>query len=394
MGPGIRGFLIFLAAFGLFLVVFLGIFFFFYRSLRIIRASQPPLMAMVLVGEALAAIRVVNGTRNETDSVCDANAWLGHLAFVMVFGGLCLKMWRVDKIINQKSFKRVKITDFDMFIRAMIAIIFIVGFLIAITVAGKPYAELRVDNIRNTDYYITECKQEIVHIESALFAIEAVFLLWGIRLCNATKDAPSTVNESLIISISASIIIVIAGVLIPVIYLLELDAVTVSILSGLGFSFAQIFTTATLFIPNALAIFTGKHEPDKNKIVANAFAGNMVSPDGRSSDSYDAAAKVLLQACAKAMHNLSPDERCVLGHNQIDYWRGILLRLDEAHSQAASQKGSVLAGNAFSVDKTSEAASEIASSYVADDKEGDDDGVTKNTNGMTTETNTSGFEKA
>ena len=43
-----------------------------------------------------------------TDASCTAALWLEGLGFVLIYGSLCAKTYRVDKIFNNKKLKRLR----------------------------------------------------------------------------------------------------------------------------------------------------------------------------------------------------------------------------------------------------------------------------------------------
>lgn len=268
-------------------------------------------------------------------------------------------MWRVDKVINIRSIKRVKITDRDMMLYGSLLVLVVAGLLIIVSVHGHPHVELSVETLANVDTYINECRQDVPDVEHAMYAIEAAFLLWGIRLCNATKDAPSSVNESLAISVAATIIIVLAGAIIPIAYLVNLDPVSVDVLAAFGFGIGQISTTLIIFLPKALSIFRGeetglKADPSKftTKPGLSSMSTSSLGKEGASSSAglasrLETNSADLQQACAKALHGIGVDDKFAMAHGQIAYWRRILMIAEEHYnSQGHSMKNSSVASTA------------------------------------------------
>ena len=51
----------------------------------------------------------------------------------------------------------------------------------------KTYVAIGIRTIANTDTYSYECHEDVHEMEDALFGIEAFFVIWGVRLTNATK---------------------------------------------------------------------------------------------------------------------------------------------------------------------------------------------------------------
>lgn len=97
MNAGISGVLVALSALGLLSVLALSIYFYQHRYSGLIKASQPPMMILVLLGEIMIALRVLFASFpvGRDVWVCHGNMWFGHLGFCMAYGGLFLKMWRI-----------------------------------------------------------------------------------------------------------------------------------------------------------------------------------------------------------------------------------------------------------------------------------------------------------
>lgn len=96
-------------------------------------------------------------------------------------------MWRVDKIINTRSLKRVKITNNDIFVMGCVTTVLICIYLAVLTAVSEPYIDFTVVTTNNTDVYSYECHEKALEMEEALFALEIFFIIWGVRLTNATK---------------------------------------------------------------------------------------------------------------------------------------------------------------------------------------------------------------
>lgn len=179
-----------IGAIGVVYVLGISIVLFYRRNSKLMKASQPPMVAIVLLGEILAFIRVFFGGEHPTPEICIKHFWYGHLAFVMVFGGLSFKTWRVYKIISNTSLKRVRISAFDVLRRTLILISFTVVYIIIVqTVAVSTIKETHI-TISNQSTYHIDCHFKYHQLETALYVLEALLLVYGANLCNAAKDAP------------------------------------------------------------------------------------------------------------------------------------------------------------------------------------------------------------
>ena len=261
-------------------------------------------------------------------------------------------MWRVDKIINSKSLKRVQITNTDIARLGCAAAALLIVYMLVLTVAGKPYTTLVINTVRNQDTYIYACEQQVPEIQIALFAVEAFFVAWGIRLCNATKNAPSAVNESSFIAGATATIIVLSALGLPIIYLLDLNPVSEEIIAGFVFCAGMFATLAVLFGPKALSLYLGEEVDSKMGI-------NMKAAAAKVSQEQPTSEGALMDACARALKGLSLDDKFALCQRQLVYWRTMLMVVEERRSSdtgsgsGASSAVSVVRRNMSSNDNKS-----------------------------------------
>jgi Na+-transporting NADH:ubiquinone oxidoreductase subunit NqrB len=68
--------------------------------------------------------------------------------------------------------------------------------LAILTGVGRPQIGEQTIELSNHATQLMECTFDYSEFHSALFAVEAVILLIGARLCFAVKDVPDAVNES------------------------------------------------------------------------------------------------------------------------------------------------------------------------------------------------------
>jgi hypothetical protein len=259
---------------------------FTYRTTKLIKASQPGMMCFILLGGAIGSIRVINTGLDITDSSCISGLWLGHLSFVLVFGGLLIKTWRVNRIINSISLKRVKITASDVFKMMLVVLAFAVIYMSLLTWVGLPHqSALTIEKSNHATRYL-RCTFVYSQFHSALFALEAFILLYGamsvqymtnitfiyliyivtiFRLCWKTKNVPDAVNESKFIafgkkSLSSSfleilyVMVYIEILAMGIIVLISSLVFPIVLLIGLMPTLQQIITTIAIFIANIAAI--------------------------------------------------------------------------------------------------------------------------------------------
>ena len=93
--------LLIIAIIVLLMTIFLIIFFILKQKHKLIKASQPIMIGIILIGQLFSAIKIlIVALFPITDMTCNLGLWFAHLAFVLVFGSLFVKTYRVDCIVN------------------------------------------------------------------------------------------------------------------------------------------------------------------------------------------------------------------------------------------------------------------------------------------------------
>jgi hypothetical protein len=94
------------------------------RSHRVIIASSPLFLLMMLLGALIMYVGVILWSLYNTDVVCNATAWCIGIGFIVLFGSLFGRTFRILQIITKSKFRPVKFTNTRLF--------FFVGILVGI----------------------------------------------------------------------------------------------------------------------------------------------------------------------------------------------------------------------------------------------------------------------
>lgn len=123
IGPIGRGVALALAVLLMLSSVALGVWTWVHKSAMIIKASQPFFLVLICFGVFLmgmSAVPLAVGYPNQSVEVlsvcCMAKYWLFILGFGLTFATLFAKLWRVVKIMNNASFRRIEATVLDVLI--------------------------------------------------------------------------------------------------------------------------------------------------------------------------------------------------------------------------------------------------------------------------------------
>ena len=169
---------------------------------RLITASQPGMLFLILLGAAVASIRVILATLDITDVTCVVGKWLQHLAFGLVFGALILRIWRLKKLMTS-GVRRVIVTlgRVQQMLAAGLALL--CAYLLIDTFVGQPHKSYEVEKVNAaTINHLIRCENRKPIITYVLYCIEAIVLIIGARICWNTKDVPDAVNDSKYIAMS------------------------------------------------------------------------------------------------------------------------------------------------------------------------------------------------
>jgi hypothetical protein len=333
MPPALSGIFFFLGALGLCVCSLIGVYFYYHRNSNLIKASQPPMLGLILLGEVVTSLRVivagivVSSDDGTSDWKCAADLWFGHLGPCLIFSAIFLKMWRIDKVINSGGLKRVKITNTDIFLYGCVAVGLVTTYLAILDGVAKPHVKMSVFTLNNQDTHHFYCDEYISEMEDALFGVEAFLILWGIRLAFATRNAPSVVNESASVAAASGVIIVLFGVGLPVAHLLDLDTVTNEIIAGFFFSIGIFATLGFAFGSKVYHLLFGEKDVASKLKIKNINAHIERSFRGQGIDT---------KAAHDVLKNKTLDEQFAHCKKEIAYWQAVLVAVEEKRSSDSS----------------------------------------------------------
>ena len=173
------------------LAVCLGVFIFIYRESKIIKASSPVFMEIIAFGIVLMYFEITLGYFEDSVLLCIARSWLYHTGFILAFGSLLLKTWRIAVIFRLRTAKMIELTDKTLLKYLMLMLVVVLCYLMIWTWTQTHEFEIK----KTTDgYKYRRCVRE--WFSNAIEIGEFLLLLWGVWLCLRVRNAPSAYNES------------------------------------------------------------------------------------------------------------------------------------------------------------------------------------------------------
>lgn len=324
---------------------------YYYRKNKLLKASQPMMMVIVLVGALFSVSRVLSGSNPIDDSVCVSNVWFGHLAFAMVFGSLVMKTWRIHLIVNT-GLKRVKVTP-NMIMIAMGSLVsFFAVYLVVLTAVGDPHKEFIYRDLGKQQIMLLPyCVEKYSQFSSTLYCIEACMILQGARLCWWTKDVPDAVNDSKNVAMAMYAIMFISSVVFPIVYLLGLDPAVAALISGIGFAIGTLTALIVLFGPKTWLLWQGAILDSKLGIIMPGGKNKNLIGHSKVADKVENTEMPVMSTQVNMNFGKSyADQNSKLCREQIVRWQSLLLQVENgvglptssqhsSHSQAQQSEG-------------------------------------------------------
>lgn len=310
-----------------------------YGFTRLIKASQAEMMYMLEFGGLLAGGRILSAALPMSNGSCVANIWLGHLSFWFVFASLSVKTYRVHRIINNTSLKRVKFTPKDTLMMVGTVVFAVTVYLAIETGVGWPHMSFISTTLSNQTTNKLECAFRYAQFNTTLYVLEGVALLLVARLCWAIKDAPDSVNESKFIAMAMAVIILLCALVMPIVYLLDLVPWQQELIASVFFGVAGMAAQAIIVGPKAFVLLQGldvggldgklveQTRPQGSSRVLDSMAAAAMKKekkekkkDKRAAEEEKTGELILASSVLKGPYA----ERVVICREQLAKWRAML----------------------------------------------------------------------
>ena len=170
-------------------VVAVLLFYGFVRKSRLLKASQPIMMLLMMMSMLWGCIRVSLATATlPTQPVCVTRFWFGHLAFTIV-PTLLAKTLRVHLVVNAKMRKvKIKTSAVVAFTSALIAVM--VVLMVLLTPLNKE--DVYFDDYTAVTGQVTHkyfCESRDFKVDFILYAYEMLLLVVCLKVSRAVHDA-------------------------------------------------------------------------------------------------------------------------------------------------------------------------------------------------------------
>ncbi|XP_072030368.1 gamma-aminobutyric acid type B receptor subunit 1-like [Amphiura filiformis] len=243
-----------------------------YRTQKTVKMSSPYLNNIIIIGSILIyASVIISGLDSNVISIntfaatCQIRAWLLSTGFVLGFGSMFSKTWRVYRVAALKTPKRRILTDKHLFI--MVFVFFCIDVIVltlwqiidpiyVVTIDLYERMDPHVTNGRIVPY-IEQCTSDyLVYWMAALYAYKGLLLLFGTFLAWETKKVTiPALNDSKLIGICVYNTVVLCIVGVSVSFLITNDTSALYIFTSSIIIFCATVTLVVLFVPKIISVY-------------------------------------------------------------------------------------------------------------------------------------------
>eukprot|EP00596_Hydrurales_sp_CCMP1899_P000319 CAMPEP_0119034848 /NCGR_PEP_ID=MMETSP1177-20130426/1866_1 /TAXON_ID=2985 /ORGANISM="Ochromonas sp, Strain CCMP1899" /LENGTH=916 /DNA_ID=CAMNT_0006992625 /DNA_START=611 /DNA_END=3364 /DNA_ORIENTATION=+ len=255
-----------MAAINLAVVVFFMVILVVYKKTRLLKASQPNMMWIIITANLFNVARTITSTYQVSVTTCTLSIWFGHLAFIAVIA-MFAKTLRIF-IIIKSGLRRIKITARNVLLFTACFYMGWILYLMFFSIFALPTILTQITTALNGQAtVIRSCQAPVPGVAVALYVVEGIFLLASAVLCYVTRAVPDAINEAQVIAISLTIYVAVCVIGFPLTFAGGLDHRDQELVIGVCFFVAGIGSTVFYFGTKAYLLLTGADLNAQFKIV-------------------------------------------------------------------------------------------------------------------------------
>ena len=276
------------------------------RKHRVIRASQPLFLYMILFGCCISTTTIIffgqddSGDRDKAGDVnCMLQPFFYSFGFIFSFAALFAKVTRIVKIFGNKKLSRVTITWIDMM--KPIVILLVVDLVILFIWSGSDSKLEWVREAKTTDSLgnILEstgmCKSKEGSpwvFGGIILALHFSVLVYGNYMCYQGRNAGTAFSESKYVFMAMVSNLQIMALGVPMLVMVY-DNPTSNYFMRTGIVFFNdVGVMLLIFIPKFMLVYYGSEEDLASATSTQTSAGQTKTGGGATSDHADHAARV------------------------------------------------------------------------------------------------------
>lgn len=231
--------------------------FIFHNRTHAVTVIASPVFCMIIIGGVLLshlAVMIYMHVRNNAG--CMTFPWLGNYAFVIIFGALFAKTWRIDMIFSRtKKLKTKKRAISNTLLFIIIGLMLLVEtFIMGLWQGLSPLKY--TFSVSGTESYYTCKSKNGVYFFAASIAYKALLMVWGMYLVIKTRNIDSDFRESTFIGWVIYAVFFTCAVIVTICLILKTNIVGVFVLIIIGFWIVSCAVIGAIFIPKLIEIIS------------------------------------------------------------------------------------------------------------------------------------------
>ena len=260
---------------------------FVFRGKKVVRASQPPFLVMLVIGAILSSCAIIpmgtetnyristdpfsgatigsNPDIDKVDAACMAVPWLYGIGFSLVYAALFSKIWRVKLLFQAALEMRRRAVGYKDVMFVLVAMLFVELALLVAWQVASPHRWEREVTLESAEGYVLEsvgkCESDSGwYFMATIVGFHIFCLFYALILCWQAKHIPSEFADSNSVSLSVIMVFQISILAIPIAAMVQ-DETDVFYFVRACALFLQSFTVLCLiFLPKMYKTFQGDDE--------------------------------------------------------------------------------------------------------------------------------------
>ncbi|KAJ8044811.1 Gamma-aminobutyric acid type B receptor subunit 2 [Holothuria leucospilota] len=256
---------------GLLFAIVCLIFNFKYRKQIFIKMSSPNLNSLIIIGCTLIYVSAcMAGSESFSDDsviflkLHQMRVWSFSIGFVLSFGSMFSKTWRVHKVAALKNPKRAVVTDRHLFVMvgaflSLEVTVLSAWFIISPMRVEKTYLpnkDMEIDSTVILQPYIQYCTSDHQEYwEGALYGYKALLLIFGVFLAWETRKVNiPALNDSKLIGLCVYNVVLLSAISVGVKLVLTTDPSMSFLFTSGILIFATTVVLGIIFIPKMISV--------------------------------------------------------------------------------------------------------------------------------------------
>jgi len=237
-------------------VVYLFMMFHYYDS-KLVRAGQPSVLLMILLGCLLGSVHIILLSSDITDGICQARMWIGHLSFAVLLIGFVMFSWVFVTSVSSGTSATSLISRYHIYRKIYSGFCIFILFLVINSAAGRPHLSYSSKFEGRLEIRHKMCAYENANVNVLLYVVEALVLFFGAKMCWDMKHGHEAHGEWSHMALALYVIVFVCAVIFPMTSLsFDRTPQNLTAAIGTGFFFAVFSVLNILYAPRAIQTFS------------------------------------------------------------------------------------------------------------------------------------------